>query len=60
MKFIGANGKQQVVYESRTHSGIRGLFTGGCLAMSLKADEDAKTVAERCGFLFQPTKTNGE
>jgi len=56
-KIIGAEGKQQKVYESTTQSGIRGLFTAGRLAWSLKDGEDAEAVALRVGFAFAPKET---
>lgn len=45
---------KQKVYESKTISGIRGLFTNRMLAASLFEGDDAKVVAEKLGFELVP------
>lgn len=46
--------KQQEVYESKTQSGIRGLFTNGRLVCHLGVCEDPMLKAQRHGFKFLP------
>lgn len=46
--------RQEIVHESRTISGIRGLFCRhGLLKLSLYEGEEAKAVAQQMGWDFE-------
>ena len=57
--------KKQVVYKSKTMSGIYGYFTGGFLVMNISQEDYNRDDnwhvdnCERLGFSYQPEENNG-